>query len=282
MNIRDMLRQATARLRNSGSTSPQLDAEVLLASYLKSDRLELYKTPERPLSGEEMAGFQKWMERRCNGEPVAYIIGTKEFWSLLFAVNREVLIPRPETEILVEEALQAGEKMMPALRVLEIGVGSGAISVALARELPDARLVATDISAGALALAYLNAHTHGVADRIEFLCGDLLAPVVGTFDLIVSNPPYISAEEFVQLPRSVREYEPRQALLADEKGTACHRKIIAASKQHLRKGGWLFMEMGAGQKEIVTELLRKSGCFECIEPRRDYGGVERVIKARAS
>jgi release factor glutamine methyltransferase len=168
------------------------------------------------------------------------------------------------------------------LRILEIGVGSGAISVALARELPDARLIATDISAGALSLANRNARTHGVADRIEFLCGDLLAPVVGTFDLIVSNPPYISAEEFAQLPRGVREYEPRQALLAGEQGTACHRAIIAASKQHLRKGGWLLMEMGAGQKEIVTELLEKSECFEYIEARRDYGGVERVIKARAS
>jgi release factor glutamine methyltransferase len=283
MNIHDILRQAAAKLKISGSTSPRLDAEVLLTSYLGTDRLELYKAPEKPLGEEEIAGFRKWLERRLNGEPVAYIIGFKEFWSLLFEVNREVLIPRPETEILVEEALLAGKNMMrPALRILEIGVGSGAISVALARELPDARLSATDISAGALALANRNARTHGVADRIEFLCGDLLAPVVGTFDLIVSNPPYISAEEFAQLPRGVREYEPRQALLAGEQGTACHRAIIAASKQHLRKAGWLLMEMGAGQKEIVTELIEKSECFEYIEARRDYGGVERIIKARAS
>lgn len=283
MNIRDLLGQAAARLKISGSTSPRLDAEVLLASYLKTDRLELYKAPEKILGEADLAGFGKSLERCLNGEPVAYIVGFKEFWSLLFEVNREVLIPRPETEILVEEALQVGKKIMPpALRILEIGVGSGAISVALAKELPDARLTATDISAGALALARRNALVHGVADRIEFLCGDLFVPVAGTFDLIVSNPPYIAAEEFVQLPRGVREYEPRESLLADEQGTACHRKIIAGSGKHLRKGGWLLLEMGAGQQEIVFELLQKTGCFERIETRRDYGGVERVIKARAS
>lgn len=283
MNIRDILRQAAANLKQSGSTSPRLDAEVLLTSYLNTNRLELYKAPEKPLGEEEIQGFGKWLERRLNGEPVAYIIGAKEFWSLLFEVNPEVLIPRPETEILVEEALQASKKMMSAgLRILEIGVGSGAISVALAKELPDARLVATDISSGALVLARRNARTHGVADRIEFLCGNLLAPVVGTFDLIVSNPPYISAAEFEQLPRGVREYEPREALLTGEGGTACHREIIAASGKHLRQGGWLLMEMGDGQKEIVAELLKKSEAFDRIETRRDYGGVERVIIARAS
>ena len=283
MNIRDILGQAAAKLKISGSTSPRLDAEVLLASYLNTDRLELYKAPEKPLGEEERAGFEKLLERRLNGEPVAYIIGAKEFWSLLFEVNREVLIPRPETEILVEEALLASQKMMlPGLRILEIGVGSGAISVALARELPAAHFIATDISAGALALARRNALIHGVADRIEFLCGNLFVPVVGTFDLIVSNPPYIDAEEFLQLPRGVREYEPREALLAGGQGTACHREIIAGSGKHLRKGGWLLMEMGAGQQGIVFELLQKAGCFERIETRRDYGGVERIIKARAS
>lgn len=283
MNIRDILRQAVANLKKSGSTSPRLDAEVLLASYLNADCLELYKAPEKPLGEEEILGFGKWLERRLNGEPVAYIIGAKEFWSLLFEVNREVLIPRPETEILVEEALQASKKMMPpGLRILEIGVGSGAISVALARELPDACLVATDISAGALSLARRNARTHGVADRIEFLCGDLFAPVVGTFHLIVSNPPYISAEEFVQLPRGVREYEPRQALLTGEGGTAFHREIISGSKKHLRKGGWLLMEMGEGQKEDIEKMLKRTEAYEDIAVRLDYGGVERVIKARAS
>ena len=269
-------------MKESGSTSPRLDAEVLLAAYLHTDRLELYKAPEKPLGEEETAGFGKWLARRRKGEPIAYILGTKEFWSLSFEVNPAVLIPRPETEILVEEALEVSIKMLPpGLRILEIGVGSGAISVALAKELPAARLVATDISAAALAVARRNACTHGVADRIEFLCGDLLAPVVGTFDLIVSNPPYIGTGEFAQLPRGVRDYEPLEALLADEQGAACHRRIIAASVPHLNRGGWLIMEMGAGQREIVEGLLQKSGAFEGIETRLDYGGVERVIKAGA-
>lgn len=282
MNIRDTLGQAAANLKKSGSTSPRLDAEVLLASYLNTDLLELYKAPERPLGEEEFAGFGKWLARRLQGEPVAYIIGAKEFWSLLFEVNREVLIPRPETEILVEEAMRVGRNMQPGLRILEIGVGSGAISVALATELPEARLVATDISESALAVAHRNARTHGVADRIELLCGDLYGPVVGTFDLIVSNPPYITTGEFGQLPRGVREYEPRQALLADEGGTACHREIIAGSAKHLRNGGWLLLEIGVGQQESVAGLLKKAGNFEQIETRRDYGCVERVIKARAT
>ena len=282
MNIRDILRQAATELTESGSGSPRLDAEVLLAAYLKTERLELYKAPEKLLGEEEIAGFGKWLSRRLAGEPVAYIVGAKEFWSLLFEVNREVLIPRPETEILVEEALLAANNMPGELRILEIGVGSGAVSVALARELPAARLVATDISAAALAVARRNALAHGVADRIDFLCGDLYAPVVGAFDLIVSNPPYIAADEFAQLPRGVRDFEPGLALIAGEGGTARHREIIAGSRRHLRKGGWLLMEMGAGQKELIAELLDKSGIYEANAVRCDYGGVERVIKARAA
>ena len=281
MNIRDILRQAATELTESGSGSPRLDAEVLLAAYLKTERLELYKAPEKLLGEEEIAGFGNWLSRRLAGEPVAYIVGAKEFWSLLFEVNREVLIPRPETEILVEEALLAANDMPGELRILEIGAGSGAVCVALARELPAARLVATDISAAALAVARRNALAHGVADRIDFLCGDLYAPVVGAFDLIVSNPPYIAAEEFEQLPRGVRDFEPGLALVAPEGGTACHREIIAGSRRHLRKTGWLLLEMGAGQKELIAELLNKSGVYEPSTARCDYGGVERVIKARA-
>lgn len=268
-------------MEEAGFTSPRLDAEVLLSSYLKADRLELYKAPEKLLTEKEISGFEMWRARRCQGEPVAYITGKKEFWSLSFEVNREVLVPRPETEILVEEAIKAGgESGQAGLRILEIGVGSGAVSVAIAGELPGARLTATDISAGAVALALRNARAHGVEDRIAFRCGSFFEPVSGIFDIIISNPPYISAGEFERLPREVKEYEPGPALLAGADGTACHREIIAGGIRHLKKGGWLLMEMGAGQREGIEGLLRGSGAYERIEIRRDYGGIERVIKAR--
>jgi len=281
MNIRDILNRAAVRLERAGLTSPRLDAEVLLFSYLQADRLEIYRNPERALTEAEISGFEGWVERRAQGEPVSYISGKKEFWSLLFEVDRDVLVPRPETEILVEEVIKAGRELEQAgLRILEIGVGSGAVSVAIARELPAARLTATDISADAISVALKNARKHGVEGRIDLLCGSLFEPLSGIFDIIVSNPPYISTEEFARLPRDVREYEPRQALLAGADGAAFHREIIAGSKKRLKKRGWLFMEMGAGQRESIEETLKRSGAFDCIETRRDYGGVERVIRAR--
>ncbi len=281
MNIREELNRAAERLARAGSSSPRLDAEILLAFFLNIERLEFYKAPERVLTEEDAAGFENLLERRCQGEPVAYIIGVKEFWSLLFKVNREVLIPRPETEILVEEALQVvKDAAWTVPRILEIGVGSGAVTVALAKELPEAMLTATDIAAGALALARENARRHGVAECIDFRGGDLWMPVEGTFDLIVSNPPYIPAAEFSRLPRSVKDYEPRQALLAGAAGTAYHRAIIDGGVQHLKKGGWLLMELGEGQGAELTEILRQAVVYENIALRSDYGGVERVVRAR--
>jgi len=281
MNIRDLLIKAAAQLEKAGSASPRLDAEVMLAAYLNTDRLELYKAPEKILGPEEAAGFGAWLERRRQGEPVAYIVGVKEFWSLPFKVSPAVLIPRPETEILVEEALAvAKEAIPPVRRILEIGVGSGAISVALAKELPAACLTATDLEAGALSLARENACRLGVEERITFLRGHLFAPLSGTFDMIVSNPPYIAAAEFARLPKGVKDYEPRAALLAGESGTACHREIIAGCGRLLREGGWLLMEMGEGQGAEITGLLKQRTDFVNIAIRRDYGGVERVIRAR--
>jgi release factor glutamine methyltransferase len=281
MNIRDILNRATASLEKAGLISARLDAELLLSFNLNCDRLELYKAPEKSLAEVEIAGFVKLIERRAQGEPVAYITGEKEFWSLLFEVNKEVLVPRPETEILVEETLKAAADLgKRELQILEIGVGSGAVSVALAGELPCARLVATDISARALALARRNARNCGVEERIDFRCGSFFEPLSEIFDIIVSNPPYISSGEFEQLPREIREYEPRQALLAGDNGIECHRVIIAGSKNHLQRGGWLLMEMGAGQRKNIEEMLMISCNYECIGCRCDYGGVDRVIRAR--
>jgi release factor glutamine methyltransferase len=279
-DIRTILHRTTRDLAVGGSPSPRLDAEVLLMRSLGIDRLQLFMQPERELSQEEAAGFARWVERRSLGEPVAYILGDKEFWSLRFEVGREVLIPRPETECLIEEVLRFYRPPGGGLRVLDIGTGSGAIGVVLARELPAARVVATDISPGALAVARRNAMAHGVAARMEFFQGDLFAAVSGDLDLICSNPPYIPEGVYDLLPAGIRNFEPRGALIAGPDGMAFHRKIIREGVHRLRTGGRIFLEIGEGQRDRVESLFREDGGYDDISFRKDYGGADRVTSAR--
>ncbi|MDZ4163895.1 MAG: peptide chain release factor N(5)-glutamine methyltransferase [Smithellaceae bacterium] len=278
MIIREMVKNTSLLLEEARSATPRLDAEVLLSHFLNIDRLVLITEPQRPLTDDEVRDFSFWVERRALGEPVAYITGRKEFWSLPFEVNRDVLIPRPETEILVEETLKeaAGRE---DIRILDLGTGSGAIAVALAHELKNARLVATDISHAALMTAERNARTNGVADRITFLPGDLFSPVDGSFDIIVSNPPYIAEEDFPLLPVGVKGYEPSSALLAGPDGTGVLRRIIEAAPTFLNPGGSLLLEIGARQREEVARLLGRAGFMEPVF-RRDYAGHWRVARAR--
>jgi release factor glutamine methyltransferase len=280
IDIRTILRRTTSDLTASGSPSPRLDAEVLLMHLLKTDRLQLLTHPEKVLTEAEVAGYSRWVERRCQGEPVAYIVGEKEFWSLRFEVNREVLIPRPETECLIEEVLGCPAPEADEPRIIDIGTGSGAIGVALAGEILAARVVATDISSGALEVARRNALRHGVDGRMEFFQGDLYAAVSGAFDIIVSNPPYIPDDVYPLLPEGIRTFEPRQALIAGPDGTAFHRRIIREGANRLKAGGWIFLEIGEGQQGLVEALFREAGFYDTIHFRRDYGGIERVAVAR--
>jgi len=279
-DIRTTLQRAARDLNASGSPSPRLDAEVLLMRFLGMDRLQLSMQPERELAGEEVAGFARWVERRSLGEPIAYILGDKEFWSLRFEVGREVLIPRPETECLIEEVLRFYRPPGEGLRVLDIGTGSGAIGVVLARELPAARVAATDISPGALAVARRNALSHGVADRMEFFQGDLFAAVSGDLDIICSNPPYIPEDQYDLLPAGIRNFEPPGALIAGPDGVAFHRRIIREGLNRLKAGGRIFLEIGEGQRDRVEALFREEGGYGDIDCRKDYGGVDRVASAR--
>jgi release factor glutamine methyltransferase len=279
-DIRTILHRTTRDLTAGGSPSPRLDAEVLLMRFLRMARVQLCMQPERELSEEEAAGFARWVERRSLGEPVAYILGDKEFWSLRFEVNREVLIPRPETECLIEEVLRFYRPPGEGLRVLDIGTGSGAIGVVLARELPAARVVATDISPGALAVARRNALSHGVAGRMEFFQGDLFAAVSGDLDIICSNPPYIPEGVYDLLPAGIRNFEPPGALIAGPDGVAFHRKIIREGAHRLKAGGRIFLEIGEGQRDRVAALFREEGGYGDIDCRKDYGGVDRVASAR--
>ncbi len=280
-DIRTTLHQTTRDLTACGSPSPRLDAEVLLMHLLRIDRLRLVTHPEQALTEEEVAGYARWVERRCQGEPISYIVGVKEFWSLTFEVNRDVLIPRPETECLIEEVLAT----VPAgagPRIIDIGAGSGAIAVVLAAEIPAAKVAATDVSTAALAVARRNALRHGVADRLEFFRGDLFAAAPGAFDIIVSNPPYIPDGDYPLLPEGIRAFEPRGALIAGLDGTAFHRRIIGEGADRLRAGGWMYLEIGAGQREIVEAHFRQTGLYDTIRFRKDYGGIDRVAIARRS
>jgi release factor glutamine methyltransferase len=277
MTCSQLLKEAESRFGTEGISTPGLDAQVLLAYCVGRDRQSLYAHPEKELSCAEVERFRSMVARRMKGEPVAYITGGKEFWSLTFEVTPDVLIPRPDTEILVEEVLRLFGR--EEVRILEIGTGSGAISVALASELEQASITATDSSPEALVVAGRNAVNNNVGKRISFLCGDLFEPVRGTFDAIVSNPPYISEGEFNLLAPEVREYEPRRALVAGGEGTEFHRRLIQGARPFLADGGWLAMELGAGQRDTLEKILQNSDYCDIVF-HRDYAGVERVVLAK--
>ena len=278
-----LIRWADERFRKEGMTTPRLDAEVLLAETLGMDRVGLYTHFDQPLQPGELARFKQLILRRLRREPVAYILGRKEFWSLPIRVSPDVLIPRPETETLVAEALKilaAGGK--EDLRLLEIGTGSGAISIALAKERPSANITATDLSPEALSIAGENAAQNGVRERIRFLPGDLFQPVPEgeTFDLVVSNPPYIIRGQLSSLMPEVRDYEPRVALDGGKDGLDFFRRALPAVGDFLRPGGWFLAEMGAGQDRQVLELAEENPDLNSFAFAKDLNGVNRVFKAR--
>ncbi len=281
MNITELLHATRQELKNHNIPSPHLDGEVLISRYFSIDRTELYTHPESPVPETMLPGFKEWVKRRCLHEPIAYITGEKEFWGMSFEVNRSVLIPRPDTEILVEEVLvEITGSDDRCFRILEIGTGSGAISIAIASENRNVRMCATDVSKEAIAVADRNAAKHMTRSRIDFIVGDMLKPIRGTFDVIVSNPPYIPDDEFRRLPRGVAGYEPAAALLAGSRGTEYHDVIIRAAGSHLKKNGWIFMEIGDSQRDEVEKLLELSKLFIDIGFRKDYAGKDRVAKGR--
>ena len=274
-----LLRNAERQLAAAGIDTARLDAEVLLAWALGASRATLYARLGDPVAPSAESRFAAAAERRARREPVAYITGTHEFWSLAFTVNSAVLIPRPETERLVEIVCGlAARSIRPPAAILDIGTGSGCIAVTLAHEIPGARLTAIDRSSDALAVARRNAMAHAVADRIDFAGGDLYAAVAAgqVFDVIVSNPPYLAPGDVVAPELA---FEPSSALLAGADGLAVIRRLIAGGREHLRAPGWLVMELGAGQDAIVAGLARAAGFADvAIEP--DLAGIPRVLVAR--
>lgn len=269
-----VLRWTQGRFTERGLRTPRLDAEVLLTHVTGRDRVGLYTHFDQPLAKEELARYRELIKRRLAGEPVAYLVNKQEFWSLPLYVDARVLVPRGDTEILVERAL-AWMKGRPAPRVADIGTGSGAIAIALSHERPDAELFAVDRSPGALEVARRNAAANDV--DVIFLEGDLLAPLRphAPFDAIVSNPPYIPDGEFEALQREVR-CEPREALLGGRDGLDAIRRLVEGAPALLVPGGLLAIEVGAGQAPAVAALLARAG-FTDVSVKKDLAGIERVV-----
>jgi release factor glutamine methyltransferase len=274
----ELIQLSAAYLGGKGVPSPRLEAEVLLAHALGVPRIQLYLQFDKPLSAPEVDRFREYTRRRARREPTAYLTGVREFWSLSLQVDAGVLIPRPETEILVEACLRGrGEE---SCRLLDLGTGSGAVALALLSEREGWRAVGVDASARALGVACGNAERLGLAERFDGRRGDLFGPVPEEqFELIVSNPPYIPTGEIAALEPEVSRHEPREALDGGPDGLAVIRRIASEALAHLTPGGRLYLEFGAGQEGAVAEILRREGYAE-VDLVPDYSGRPRVAAAR--
>jgi release factor glutamine methyltransferase len=280
MTLREWLEKGEARLGEGPHPDrARRDAEALLLHIVRRNRASLLAHSNEELDAEKAERYIALLERRVAGEPIQYIFGETEFYGLPFRVTRDVLIPRPETEHLVEKVIAlAGRFAAP--RIVDVGTGSGAIAVALAHTLPLVRITAIDISPRALAVAQENAESNEVAERIRFLRGDLLTPVAEEqFDLVVSNPPYVPGADRDTLAVEVRDYEPEQALFAGDDGLEIYRRLIPAAHSVLVSGGWVALEIGYGQAPDLRTLLSHAG-FDAIEFVPDLQGIQRVACAR--
>jgi release factor glutamine methyltransferase len=276
--VLNVLQWTTEYFGLKGIDQPRASAEILLAHVLGVERIQLYLNFDRPLIPGELASYREVVRRRAAREPAQYITGKQEFWSLEFEVTPAVLIPRPETEVLVEKALELVSDS--ASRVLDLCTGSGAIAIALAHERPALRLIATDRSYAALRVARRNAVRHNVEEHIAFVTSDLFdgfSSCGPPLDVIVSNPPYIGEEEFPHLAPEIVIYEPNTALLAGPGGLSVIRRIVRDAPDYLKGGGSLLVEIGAGQAEILHEELNKDSFIQQFEFIRDYSGIPRVL-----
>ena len=273
MTIRDALRQTTGRFEQHGVSSPRLNAEVLLCHCLSVDKAYLYTHDERELASDELQRLEDATYERISGVPVQYIVGRQEFFGRYFTVNPSVLIPRPETELLVEKVISL--KPTQGSRIIDVGAGSGCIGITLALEVANLRVTLTDISLEALQTARINAANLGA--RVDIACMDLLEAASGPFDLIVSNPPYVSRAETSRLQREVREHEPHVALFAADDGLAAYRQLIPSAQQLLRPGGYLLMEIGFGLEERVLDLFDNR--WKRLPTATDLQGIPRIVCA---
>ena len=275
----EALRWATELLDSKGIESARLEAEILLAHVLKVGRLYLYINPEQELSQEQIDNYSKLIQRRLEHEPTAYILGHREFMDLDLIVNEDVLIPRPETEVLVETVIDHLNDITRMVRIADIGTGSGAIAISLAKSLPNAAVEAVDISESAINIAKLNTDRYSL--RVTFHCGDLLSPLNGKkYNAIVSNPPYIPSQVIDGLQAEVKDYEPRTALDGGSDGLDFYRRLIGEAPHLLIENGFLAFEIGFDQAEEVKQLIDKTGLYREVEVIKDLSNNDRVVVAK--
>ncbi len=294
-SIKNLLEWTASFFEKKGLDSPRLDAEVLLARVLKTTRVELFVRYDEKPSDDARTQFRELVRRRSAGEPTAYLVGKKEFYSLDFEVDSRVLIPRPETEELVLEAIEHIKRTDKALAndgadsrvwsICDVGTGSGCIAVTLAKYIPNSQVVAVDISPDALQIAQRNAQKHKVEHKITFLEGDLLDPVSldlseeRRFDIIASNPPYVSESEYARLETTVKDFEPKLALVGGSTGAETPVRLVQQVPERLKSGGRLFMELSPTTVGAVAETMKKDERWTDVEIRRDFAHVDRFVYA---
>lgn len=279
-----LVQWTTGYLRQKGIDSARLDAEVLLAHVLSTSRIDLYMRHDEEVAPEELARYRELLSRRACREPLKYILGSTEFLSLRLAVDRRVLIPRPETELLAGRALQLLRRELPPgpKLVVDVGTGSGCLALAIAKDLPDVFVHAIDTSAEALEVAQANARELALGDQVAFHQGELLEPVTelaAQVHLVVSNPPYVREEEYDTLAPELG-YEPREALVAGPTGLEVITRLVEAAPEVLTDGGVLLCEVGSGQAADLRPILKANPHYESLEFHRDYAGIERLLEAR--
>lgn len=278
LTILDVITKSTEYLDRKGIESPRANAEILLANILNCKRLELYLRYDKPLRDSELNNYREYLKRRGNYEPIQYITGSVEFYALELKVTPAVLIPRPETEILVEEIIDS-VKIDEELFILDIGSGCGNISIALAENLPGVHVTGIDISKDAIMIANENLEKYQLSERVNFVNGDILktnANDFSNYDIIVSNPPYVSQKDYLNVQKEILNFEPEIAITDYSDGYKYFGKIITLASEILKRGGKLFFEMGQGQSKKINELLMKNN-FKEIHVIKDYQKIDRVI-----
>jgi release factor glutamine methyltransferase len=283
--IQKLLNWVVEYLKSKGVDSPRLSAEILLSCVLGLKRIELYTQFEKIVTEEQLGQLHDLVERASRYEPVAYLVGKTEFYSLELDITSDCMIPRPETELLVERAIEFLRTRTGRQFVCDLCTGSGCVAVAIARNYPNCQIIATDISNAALSVAARNIEKHNLKERVKLLCGDLFDPIVphldaGKFDLIVCNPPYVSAAEFETLDRNVKDYEPKLALFAGDDGLDIYRRIIEKVGQFLKPDAALMLEISCEQGQAVRELLKGTDFFTEFTIEKDFHNNDRIAIAK--
>ena len=290
ITLLEALNSGAEFLKEKGIGNPRSSAELLLCSILNWDRVDLYLNKDNVLKTKDREKFDRFLEERASGKPIQYITGSAEFLDLEFKVDPRALIPRPETEILtlsVIEHFKKAKREKEALRIIDLGTGSGVIAVTLANVFTSSLVYATDISKDALELAEENARMHEVEQRTDFILGDLFQPLghrnlENSVDCIVSNPPYVTDDDFENLNREIIDFEPRSALFSGNDGLSFHKRIVEASTAFLKKGGLLALEVGMGDAERLSEIIESKNLFHKTKTIKDLAGIKRIVRVLKS